>query len=78
MFIASDDEAAGAVVGGEVSDLGFVPIALGNIDAGGALLDRTGPDRAAGAAKPRQAGVTPGARRLRHGSSASGQSFLPT
>lgn len=43
MFIASDDEAAGAVVGGEVSDLGFVPIALGKIDAGGALLDQTGP-----------------------------------
>lgn len=43
MFIASDDEAAGAVVGGEVSDLGFAPIALGNIDAGGALLDQTGP-----------------------------------
>ncbi len=27
----------------QVSDWGFAPIALGNIDAGGALPDRTGP-----------------------------------
>ena len=43
MLVASDDEAASVVIAKLLADLGFAPITLGSIDAGGALLDRTGP-----------------------------------
>ena len=43
MFVASNDNAASALIAKLVGALGFAPIALGKISEGGALLDRGAP-----------------------------------
>ncbi len=43
MFVSSDDEAAALSVAGLVERLGFAPIQLGSISAGGDLLRKGGP-----------------------------------
>ena len=43
MFVAGNDAAATSSVATLVANLGFAPIALGTIAAGGALLERGGP-----------------------------------
>lgn len=43
MFVASNDDAASALIAQLVEALGFAPIALGKINEGGALLDRGAP-----------------------------------
>ena len=43
MFVSSNDETAAESIASLVGDLGFAPILLGRIDAGGALLGLGGP-----------------------------------
>ena len=43
MFVSSNDEAASVSVAKLLEDLGFAPIVLGKLNAGGALLAKGGP-----------------------------------
>jgi predicted dinucleotide-binding enzyme len=42
VFLASDDDAAAAEIGGLAENLGFVPIKLGGLSKGGQLVQARG------------------------------------